>query len=46
MILDTLADTARNRVEAAKKRRSLEEIRAQALGLPPKSVPFAFLSGR
>ena len=49
MILDTLADTARNRVEAAKKRRSLEEIRAQALGLPPKSVPFAFeraLKGR
>lgn len=49
MILDTLADAARNRVEAAKKRRSLEEIRAQALGLPPKSVPFAFeraLKGR
>ena len=42
MILDALAESARKRVAEAAKWRSLEEIRRQALSLPPKAAPFAF----
>lgn len=42
MILDALAESARKRVTEAAKWRSLEEIRRQALSLPPKAAPFAF----
>lgn len=42
MILDALAESARKRVAEAAKWRSLEEIRRQALSLPPKATPFAF----
>ena len=40
MILDALAESARKRVAEAAKWRSLEEIRRQALSLPPKAAPF------
>lgn len=42
MILDALAESARKRMAEAAKWRSLEEIRRQALSLPPKAAPFAF----
>ena len=42
MMLDALAESARKRVAEAAKWRSLEEIRRQALSLPPKAAPFAF----